>query len=254
MRTDILEFHDFYRSRLGLTAAQLIGARLIEAWDDAKGLRLAGFGFATSYLDLFPKAERRIAMAPGAQGVTRWPPDNSLNRAALVGEGAWPLPDASIDRLLIIHGLEESPDPRRLMREAWRVLAPDGRLIIVCAHRRGAWSLVETTPFAAGRPYLKGQLTRLLHEAMFSDALQWNAALYFPPVQTRFVLGSANAWERAGNRVWPGLSGVLMVEAAKDMMAPAGFVRTAKEHALRPALGKARPAGAGRNSLRERSD
>ena len=253
MRTDILDFHEFYRSRLGTLSAQFIGARLVEAWGDGSAQRVAGFGFAPPYLDLFSKAERRIAMAPGAQGVTQWPCDNASNSATLVGETCWPLPDASIDRLLIIHGLEESSDPRRLMREAWRVLTPDGRLIIVCAHRRGAWSLFETTPFAAGRPYLKGQLTRLLEEAMFGGPLQWNAALYFPPVQSRFVLSSANAWERAGNRVWPGLAGVLMVEATKDMLAPAGFVRTAKERALRPALGTARPAGAGRNSLRDKA-
>ena len=143
------------------------------------------------------------------------------NAAALVGELSWPFPDASIDRLLIVHGLEESPDPRRLMREAWRVLTDDGRVIIVAAHRRGLWSIVDSTPFAAGRPYLKSHLLRLLGEAMFSiDDAQFNAALFFPPVKSRFLLRSAGAWERAGARVWPGLSGVLMVEARKSLAAP----------------------------------
>lgn len=239
MRTDILDYHDFYRSPLGLAAASFIGARIIEAWGDAKTCRVAGFGFANPYLALFPEAERRLSFAPGGQGVIRWPADNK-NAAALTGEDSWPLPDASIDRLMIVHGLEDSPDPRRMMREAWRVLTDEGRIIVVASHRRGLWSIIETTPFAAGRPYLKGQLLRLLTEAMFGDA-RWNAALYFPPVKSRFMLRSARAWERAGARVWPGLSGVLMVEASKDMAAPAGLARSARVKAIRPAIAAPRP-------------
>lgn len=250
MRTDILEYHEFYRTPIGAAAAEFIGARLVEAWGEARNLRVAGFGFANPYMSLFPEAERRLTLAPGAQGVIRWPADGK-NNAALVGEHAWPLPDACLDRLLLVHGLEESPDPRRMMREAWRVLADNGRIIIVASHRRGLWSIVETTPFAAGRPYLKGQLNRLLESAMFGGA-RWNAALYFPPVKSRFLLRSARAWERAGARVWPGLSGVLMVEASKDMLAPAGLVRSSRERAGRPAIAAPRPAGAPRNIPRNK--
>ena len=240
MRTDILEFHDFYRTALGEATRGFISDRLRDAWDDGSGLALAGFGYANPYLEIFGGATRRLALSPGAQGVIRWPPDGE-NCASLVGECAWPLPDACLDRLLIVHGLEESPDPQRLMREAWRVLADDGRLIVIVSHRRGLWSMIDTTPFAAGRPYLKGQLDALLTGAMFR-AVRWSAALYFPPLRTRFLLRAARAWERAGARVWPGLSGVLLVEAAKDMLAPAGLVRSARERGLRPAVAAPQPA------------
>lgn len=244
MRTDILDYHEFYRTPLGRAACEFIGARLIEAWGQTDRLRVAGFGFANPYLAQLGGAERMLSLAPGGQGVIRWPA-REANRAVLVGERSWPLPDASIDRLIVIHGLEESPDPRAMMREAWRVLTDDGRIIIVAPHRRGLWSIIDTTPFAAGRPYLKGQLDRLLRSSMFGDA-RWNAALYFPPVRSRFLLRSASAWERAGAGVWPGLSGVLMVEATKDVAAPVGLVRSARERAGRPAMAAARPAGAPR--------
>ena len=121
------------------------------------------------------------------------------------------------------------------MREAWRVLADDGRMIVIASHRRGLWSMVEATPFAAGRPYLRRQLNALLEGAMFR-ATAWSSALFFPPVNVKLLLRAARAWERAGARVWPGLSGVLMVEATKDMMAPIGLVRQAEKRALRPAI------------------
>ena len=218
MRTDILDLHDFYASPLGAAARGFIGARLEEAWRDHGQLRVAGFGHAEPYLSLFPAAELAIAIAPAAQGVVRWP-TGAKNAAALAGEHSWPLPDASIDRMLIVHGLEESDDPKRLMREVWRVMTDDGRIILVVAHRRGLWSAVDTTPFAAGRPYLKRQLERLLQQSMLRP-IAWSGALYFPPLGARILLRAARAWERAGAQLWSGFAGVLMVEAAKDMAQP----------------------------------
>jgi SAM-dependent methyltransferase len=234
MRTDILDLHEFYRTALGEATQNFISAHLTQAWGAGAGLAIAGFGYANPYLELFPAATRRLALAPGAQGVIRWPADGR-NCASLVGEHQWPLPDASLDRILIVHGLEEAPEANRLMREVWRVLADDGRVIIVASHRRGLWSMIDTTPFAAGRPYLKRQLNTLLEGSMFRAAA-WSRALYFPPFRARFLLRAAKAWERAGSRVWPGLSGVVLVEATKEMMAPVGLVRSARVRAIRPAL------------------
>ena len=239
MRTDILDLHEFYRTRLGAITEEFIAARLKDAWGDGNGLSIAGFGYTNPYLSLFNQAERRLAFSPGAQGVVRWP-GNGGNCASLVGERHWPLPDACLDRVLIVHGLEESVDPKQMMREVWRVLADDGRVIIVSSHRRSVWSMVEATPFAAGRPYLKRQLNLLLEGAMFR-ARSWNSALHFPPVHNRFLLRAARAWERAGGRMWPGFAGVLMVEAEKDMLAPVAMVRSRQARVLRPAIAAPQP-------------
>lgn len=239
MRTDILDYHQFYRSPLGGVVRDFITARLVDAWGDGNQMAIAGFGYANPYLEAMSGASRCLALSPGAQGVIRWP-GRGANSASLVGETAWPLPDACLDRLLIVHGLEDSPDPHRLIREAWRVLADDGRMIIIASHRRGLWSMIETTPFAAGRPYLKRQLNALIEGAMFR-ATQWNSALFFPPSKGRMLLRAARPWERAGRRVWPGLGGVIMVEAVKDMMAPVGLVRSRRGRALRPAIAAPQP-------------
>jgi SAM-dependent methyltransferase len=248
MRTDILDFHEFYASPLGVTARLAVVSRLAEVWGDGKGLEIAGFGYADPYLEIFSAASRRFTLAPGGQGIIRWPADGA-NAACLAAEQEWPLPDACLDRLLIVHGLEEAPAPHRLMREVWRVLKDSGRVIIVASHRRGLWSVIDTTPFAAGRPYLKRRLDVLLREAMFRPRY-WDTALFFPPFRSKLLLKAARTWERAGARVWPALGGVLMVEAEKDMLAPVGLVRPAGARVRRPTIAAPQPAR--RNLARNR--
>ncbi len=239
MRTDILDFYEFYRTSLGGAARDVIAGRLAEIWGDGAGLTIAGFGYANPYLEIFTAARARFALAPGAQGVIRWP-QGAANAASLVGEHEWPIPDASLDRILIVHGLEEAPQPQRLMREVWRVLKDDGRVIIIASNRRGLWSLIDTTPFAAGRPYLKRRLEGLVRDAIFRPRF-WDSALFFPPLRSSLLLRAARAWERAGARLWPGLGGVLMLEAEKDMLAPVGLVRSARVRSVRPAGAAAQP-------------
>jgi len=242
MRTDIVDLHHFYDTPLGMLTRQLVGSHVKDLFGDVDRLRIAGFGYATPYLGDFDAARSIFAFAPDAQGVMRWPQavapsvtntglamadesgstgkriDTSepRNRACLVHEGYWPLPDRCLDRLLIVHGLEEVRDASRLMREAWRVLADDGRLVIVAAQRRGLWATLEATPLAAGRPWLRGQLSRLLTRNMFQP-VAWHRALHFPPSRNGFILKTAKSWEQTGRLLWPGFCGVLIVDARKQM-------------------------------------
>jgi SAM-dependent methyltransferase len=179
-------------------------------WPSAAGDRLLGIGYATPYLrDLGRQAERVLAFMPAAQGVVNWPLD-APNSAALVAEDCLPLPDASMDRVLVIHALEAAVSPPDVLREIWRVLAPGGRVIAVVPNRRGIWARAEATPFGCGTPFGRGQLTALLRDAMFSP-LNWTEALAMPPFQSRSLLGSGASWERIGRALWPAFAGVIIV-------------------------------------------
>jgi hypothetical protein len=50
----------------------------------------------------------------------------------------------------------------------------------------------------------------------------WTSALFVPPFARRIVIRSATAFERMGTRLSPGLGGVLIVEARKELVAPVG--------------------------------
>jgi hypothetical protein len=94
------------------------------------------------------------------------------------------------------------------------VLAPGGRLVLVLPNRRGLWSRAEHTPFGSGRPWSRGQATRLLRETMFTPS-GFSDALHFPPFRRPGFLKLAGVWEGMGRRNWPIFAGVIIVEATK---------------------------------------
>lgn len=216
MTIDIVELAAFYEAPLGRIARHLLTARLRSRWPTTAGARVLGLGYAAPYLRaVTEEAERAFAMMPAAFGISAWPTEGPV-RAALVSEDCLPLPDASVDRILVVHGFEHVDSPQKVMRELWRVLAPGGRLLAVVPNRSGLWARAETTPFGSGRPYSRRQVDRLLDANLFT-ALAWDEALFVPPWPRRFLLGSARAWERLGSRFCPAFGGVILVEAEKRM-------------------------------------
>ena len=195
---------------------------------------MLGVGYATPYLGLFrEEAERCLAFMPAAQGVVKWPTARPA-LSALVDELELPLPDAAVDRVLLVHALEMSQDATALLREIWRVLAPAGQLLAVVPNRRGLWARMDTTPFGHGRPYSRSQITHLLRDAWFTP-VAWSEALYVPPIQRGWFLRSAVAWERTGATISAPFAGVHIVEATKQVYR-APFRRGARKRQLVPAL------------------
>lgn len=228
MHTDVEDLRDFYATPLGQVARRLIGQRIRARWASARGLTVAGLGFASPFLGTYRAEARRIgAFMPAAQGAVVWPASGPV-ASVLVEERHLPLPDNTIDRLVAVHCLEQAERPGPLLREIWRVLAPEGSLMLVVPSRRGVWARLDHTPFGHGRPYSRGQLERLLTEALFTP-VSWDNALHIPPVDRRFMLSRyALSWERLVGRLSPGFGGVIVVEAKKELMAPAGKVVRAR--------------------------
>src|SRR5271167_2442899 len=131
MSLDVVDLRSFYVHPLGKVARRFVGIGIRRLWNGSKGLRILGIGYSTPYLGLFREdAERCFAFMPSAQGVVRWPSARP-SLAALVDECDLPLPDAAVDRILLVHALETSPDAAALLRETWRVLAAGGRILAV---------------------------------------------------------------------------------------------------------------------------
>src|SRR3954470_22121546 len=110
MSIDVVDLRDFYGQRLGGGGRRFLGRRRRKRWIDTRGQRVLGVGYATPYLGLFrEEAERCLAFMPATQGVVKWPTAKPA-LSALVDELELPLPDAAVDRVLLVHALEMSQD------------------------------------------------------------------------------------------------------------------------------------------------
>ena len=237
MSIDVVDLRAFYSQRLGTVARYIVGRGIRNLWSDTQGLRLVGIGYAGPYLGLFrDEAERCLAFMPAAQGVVKWPTVRPT-LSALVDELELPLPDASVDRVLLVHALEMSQNPTALLREVWRVLASGGQLLAVVPNRRGLWARMDTTPFGHGRPYSRSQIMSLMRDAWFTP-VSWSEALYVPPIQRGWFLRSAVAWERVGATISAPFAGVHIVDATKQVYRaiPARREKRVLVPALKPAL------------------
>jgi SAM-dependent methyltransferase len=173
MAIDARDAAEFYETELGCLAAGLLRQALLGIWPDCARMSVLGLGFTAPYLSLWrPQAARCVALGPHHMGAHPWP-------AGHAEEDQLPFGDLSFDRILLVHGLEQADNARRTLREAWRVLADDGRLVVVAPNRRGLWAYSEATPFGHGQPYSEGQLARLLATLFFTP--EQKTTLLFPP-------------------------------------------------------------------------
>jgi SAM-dependent methyltransferase len=231
---DVVDLRDFYAGPLGAATRRLVGHHLRTRFKGVRGASVLGLGYALPYLDAWrDEAERVVAFMPARQGVARWP-QQGPGLAALVDDTDLPLSDASIDVALVVHELELT-EPHAMLRELWRVMAPQGRVIFIVPNRRGMWARFDSTPFGHGRPFSRQQLRQMLGDQLFSP-VQWDNALFVPPFDWRFLVRSAPAWERVGLRLSPGFAGVLMLEAIKEVYAMSNVKRQRKFAKLRPQI------------------
>ena len=221
MTADVQRLISYYKSPLGRISRALVREQVIGLAEDVSGKRVMGLGFATPYLRFtLEKAERVLAFMPARQGASAWPREGP-SHTVLCDPLEMPLNDASIDLTIAIHALEHVADDEELMRELWRITAPNGELILVVPRRRGIWAQRDNTPFGQGNPYSGSQLDKLLRDHSFVPEA-WRDGLFLPPFQSSLVLKSTQLFERVGRLFVPSISGVICVsvrmEGFSDML------------------------------------
>lgn len=215
MTSDVTRLIDYYKSPLGRISRTLVREQVQALAGDVAGQRVLGLGFATPYLRFaLGPAERVLAFMPARQGASAWPREGP-SHTVLCDPLEMPLTDASVDLTIAVHMLEHVSDDEELMRELWRVTAPNGYLILVVPRRRGIWAQRDNTPFGSGNPYSGGQLEKLLRDHSFVP-VAWRDGLFLPPFQSSLVLKSTRFFEGVGRLFGPAMSGVICVRARKE--------------------------------------
>ena len=215
MSAETVSAASFYATARGQVAARVLRARIAALWPELRGLAVLGLGFPQPYLELWRSHAYRCL---GATSSHHPLPETPEAGSVAIEATRLPFPDLSFDRILVIHGVEPYGNDERLLRELWRVLKDDGRLLVVAPNRMGLWAHVDSTPFGQGQPYSQGQVDRLLASGMFRPERR-DCALFTPPTHVAPLLHLARFWEAIGRTLIPQLAGVTLTEAVKDIYA-----------------------------------
>ena len=130
-----------------------------------------------------------------------------------------PIKADSVDALILPHTLDVAQDPRRVLREAERVLIPEGRLVLLGFNPWSLWgvrrllSLRAAPPWSGnfiGYPRLNDWLSLLGFAVERTEVL-----MFRPPVGHAGLLDRLAFLDEYGARFWPMLAGAYAVVAIK---------------------------------------
>ena len=218
MRQSTATLEAFYNSRLGAAVGRRVRERIRDIWGRCDRQSLLGIGYSLPVLELW-QTNQQICLAAIPEDMhDQTDPWQAARRTVVTPDHRLPFNDSEFDKIVLMHALEEAENPRLLMREAWRVLAPEGRMIVIVTNRRGIWSLNDGCAFGHGQPWTRGQLSQFLADGLFQVTAS-STAVFMPPVDWYLVTSSSRLLERTGERLLPGFGGLILVEAVKRIYA-----------------------------------
>ena len=133
-----------------------------------------------------------------------------------------PVATDSIDVLLLPHTLELEEDPHQVLREADRILIPEGHIIIVGFNPFGFWGVWRKIlsrlgePPWCGRFYSVSRLKDWLSLLGF-ETIEVRKFFHRPPCRNEILLRRLGFIEKMGRVLWPWFSGVYILVAKKQV-------------------------------------
>ena len=133
---------------------------------------------------------------------------------------ALPLATGSVDLVVLPHVLEFSAHPHRILREAARVLMPDGQIVISGFNPLSLWGLKRAPGPGRNQYPWCGRFINLVRLKDWLQLLSFELnggrfGRYAPPFAQAKWLGRSAFMEKAGDRWWPIAGGVYVVRAVK---------------------------------------
>jgi SAM-dependent methyltransferase len=131
-----------------------------------------------------------------------------------------PLASQSVDLVVLPHALEATADPHLVLREAERVLIPEGQVVISGFNPLSLWRLRQAFTFGqSGAPW-DARFIGLLRLKDWLRLLGFELnggrfGRYAPPFANPQWLARFEFMEKAGARWWPIMGGAYVVRAVK---------------------------------------
>jgi SAM-dependent methyltransferase len=133
-----------------------------------------------------------------------------------------PFATQSLDLIVLPHVLEFAAEPHQVLREVERVLIPEGQLIVSGFNPASLWGVRQAAGRLTGAHFLPQDgefisLPRLKDwlKLLNMEVNRGHFGCYAPPCASQKWLERFDFMEKAGDRWWPYLGAVYMVQAIK---------------------------------------
>ena len=132
-----------------------------------------------------------------------------------------PFASATVDLIVICHVLEFSVHPEVIIRESFRVLRPEGRLMVIGFNASGPYGLQQRCNLDGAYPFF-GRFVSIRRLKDWFAVLGLTAGHgcylgYTPPLVVTPSIWWKNMFEQAGDRWCPTWGGVYILQAIKRL-------------------------------------
>ena len=155
--------------------------------------------------------------------------DTSPSAQVQANPSMLPVASDSVDLVILMHHLSSTSEPHALLREAFRILIPEGKLIIIDFNPVSLWGLrrfvqgwLEHVPFR-GHFYSAGRIDDWMRLLGFDKNRIYRAG-YLPPIQRPSLIRRLG-WLEKGTRNWFPSFGALNVMVYSKSVSPLTPVR-----------------------------
>ena len=210
------KLQDWYQTPLGKMLADKEMAMLEQALTDLFGYYLLQIGRLNGENWL---ATSRVSTC---EVMDFQPANPAMTTKAFQGlPNALPIQSDSHDVVVLPHVLEFSQHPHAILREAERILIPEGHLVMLVFNPWSLWSLWRMgwrsrVPWCGrfiGTSRLKDWM-----ELLGFDVTIMQGYFFRPPIQRTGFMQRLGAWERLGQRLWPILGASQLIVARKRVI------------------------------------
>ena len=151
-----------------------------------------------------------------------FPAESERARRIVADPEALPVATESIGLVTLPHALDFAGNPQQTLREAVRVLEPEGRLVLTAFNPLGLWWLRQQSVKWGAKPYLPSRLSPIplsrLKDWLTLLGLEIDRGrfgIYAPGLRSMKRLRSWGWLDKAGDRWMPQFSNLMLLSAVK---------------------------------------